>query len=103
MSRTLENLIEIMSPICFKIVVLFHKRLPNSFLTQIFLQLVTLEKEYMKFDVGRIVNLASFEFFIGTQAWLLYFFSKLDFSLVGGTVKGVYESKSGKEDGGQGE
>ena len=44
MSRTLENLIEMMSPTCFKIVALFHKRLTNSFLTQIFLQLVVQEK-----------------------------------------------------------
>jgi len=56
MSKTLENLIEIMSPTYFEIVVLFHKRLSNSFLAQIFFQLDVLEKEYMEFDVERIVN-----------------------------------------------
>jgi len=53
MSMTLENLIEMMSPTCFAF---FHKRLPNAFLTQILLQLNALEKEYVEFDVGRIVN-----------------------------------------------
>ena len=53
MSRTLENLVEMMSPTCFAF---FHKRLPNAFLAQIFLQLDALEKGYMEFDVGRIVN-----------------------------------------------
>ena len=62
------------SPTCFEIIALFHKRLPNFFLTQIFLQLVVLEKGYMEFDVGRIVNRASFEFVVGTQAWLPYSF-----------------------------
>ena len=33
MSRILENLVEMMSPICFAF---FHKRLPNAFLPQIF-------------------------------------------------------------------
>ena len=32
MSRTLENLVEMMSPTYFEIVALFHKRLPNAFL-----------------------------------------------------------------------
>ena len=53
---TLENLVEMMSPTCFEIVAQFHKRLPYSFLTQIFLQLDVLEKKHMKFGVGRIVN-----------------------------------------------
>ena len=56
MSMTLENLVKMMSPTCFEIVALFHKRLLDSFLIQIFLQLDVLEKEYMKFDVERIVN-----------------------------------------------
>jgi len=56
MSMTLEILVEMMSPICFEIVAQFHERLPYSFLTQIFLQFYVLEKEHMKFDVGRIVN-----------------------------------------------
>ena len=51
--RTLENLVEMMSPTCFAF---FHKRLPNAFLAQILLQLDALEKEYVNFDVGRIVN-----------------------------------------------
>jgi len=68
MGRTLENLIEMMSRTCFEIVALFHKRLPNSFLTRIFLQLVILEKGYIEFDVGRIVNRESFEFVLRTQA-----------------------------------
>ena len=51
--RTLKNLVEMMSPTCFAF---FHKRLPNAFLTQILLQLNALEKEYVEFDVGRIVN-----------------------------------------------
>ena len=42
MSRILENLVEMMSPTCFAF---FHKRLPNA-----------LEKEYVEFDMGRIVN-----------------------------------------------
>ena len=41
MSMTLENLVEIMSPICFA---LFHKRLPNAFLAQILLQLDALKR-----------------------------------------------------------
>ena len=53
MSRTLENLVKMMSLTCFAF---FHKRLPNAFLTQILLQLDVLEKEYMEFDLGRIVN-----------------------------------------------
>ena len=50
MSRTLENLVEMMSPTYFEIVALFHKRLLNAFLTQILLQLDVLEKEYMEFE-----------------------------------------------------
>ena len=38
-SRTVENLVEMMSPTYFEIITIFHKRLPNSFLTQILLQL----------------------------------------------------------------
>ena len=56
MSRTLEYFVEMMSPTYFEIVTLFHKRLPNAFLAQILLQLDVLEKEYMEFDLGRIVN-----------------------------------------------
>ena len=56
MSRTLEILVEMMSPTYFEIVVLFHKRLPNVFLAQILLQLDVLKKKYMEFDLGRIVN-----------------------------------------------
>jgi len=56
MSMTLENLVKMMSPICFEIVSLFHERPPDSFLTQTFFQLDVLEKEYMKFDMGRSVN-----------------------------------------------
>ena len=67
---TLKNLVEKMSPTYFEIIALFHKRLSNSFLTQIFLQLDVLKKQYMEFDMRRIVNLANFEFVIGTQAWL---------------------------------
>ena len=44
MSRTLENLVEMMSLTYFEIIALFHKRLPNAFLTQILLQLDVLEK-----------------------------------------------------------
>ena len=53
MSRTLENLVEMMSLTCFAF---FYKRLPNTFLAQIFLQLDALEKEYVEFDMERIVN-----------------------------------------------
>jgi len=53
MSRTLEILVEKMSPTCFAF---FHKRLPNAFLAQILLQLEALEKGSVEFDVGRIVN-----------------------------------------------
>ena len=53
MSRTFENLVEMVSPTCFAF---FHKRLPNAFLAQILLQLDALEKEYVEFDEGRIVN-----------------------------------------------
>ena len=48
---TLENFVEMMSPTYFKIVALFHKRLPNAFLAQILHQLDALEKEYVEFDV----------------------------------------------------
>ena len=56
MSRTLKNFVDMMSPTYFEIIALFHKRLPNAFLAQILLQLDVLEKEYMEFDLGRIVN-----------------------------------------------
>ena len=56
MSRTLEILVEMMSPTFFEIVALFHKRLPNAFLVQILLQLDVLKKECMEFDLGKIVN-----------------------------------------------
>ena len=56
MSRTLENLVEMISPTYFEFIVPFHYRLPNAFLAQIFLQLDVLQKEYMEFDLGRIVN-----------------------------------------------
>ena len=56
MNRTLEILAEMMSPTYFEIVVIFHKRLPNALLVQILLQLDVLKKEYMEFDLGRIVN-----------------------------------------------
>jgi len=56
MSRTLKNLAEMMSPTYFEIGAIFHRRLPNAFLAQILLQLDVLEKEYMEFDLGRIVN-----------------------------------------------
>ena len=56
MSMTLENLVDMMSPKYFEFVAPFHNRLPNAFLPQIFLQLDALEKEYMEFDLGRIVN-----------------------------------------------
>jgi len=56
MSWTLENLVDMMSLTNFEIAALFHKRLPNAFLTQILLQLDVLEKEYMEFDLGRIMN-----------------------------------------------
>ena len=64
-----------MSPTYFEIVTFFHKRLPNTFLAHILLQLDVLEKEYMEFDLGRIVNWANFEFVVGTQVWLPYSFS----------------------------
>jgi len=53
MSRTLEILVEMMSPTRFAF---FHKRLPNTFLAQILFQLDALEKEYVEFDARRIVN-----------------------------------------------
>jgi len=56
MSMTIENLVEMMSPVYFEFVASFHNRLPNAFLTQIFLQLDALEKECIEFDLGRIVN-----------------------------------------------
>ena len=37
MSRTLENLAEMMNPTYFEIVVIFQKRLPNALLAQILL------------------------------------------------------------------
>ena len=56
MSKTLENLVEMMSPTYFEFVAPFHNRLPNTFLAQIFLQFDVLEKEDMESDLGRIVN-----------------------------------------------
>ena len=53
MSMTLEILVERMSPTCFAS---YHIILPNAFLAQILFQLDALEKEYVEFDVGRIVN-----------------------------------------------
>ena len=52
MSMTLEILVKMRSPTCFAF---YHKRLPNA-LTQILLQLDALEKEFVEFDMGRIVN-----------------------------------------------
>ena len=46
MSRTLENLAEMMSSTYFEIVAIFHKRLPNALLAQILLQMDVLEKEW---------------------------------------------------------
>ena len=56
MSRTVENLAEMMSPTYFDIVAIFHKRLTNALLPHILLQLDVLEKEYMEFELGKIVN-----------------------------------------------
>ena len=56
MSMTLENLVEMMSPTYFEFIVPFHNRLPNAFLAQILLQLDALEKEYVEFEMRRIVN-----------------------------------------------
>ena len=50
MSKTLENLAEMMSPTYFEIIAIFHKGHPNALLAQILLQLDVLEKEYMEFD-----------------------------------------------------
>ena len=76
---TLENLAEMMSSTCFEIVAQFQKRLPYSFLNQIFLQWDILEKEYMKFDMRMIVNWESSEFVVRTQSWLLNSFVSLIF------------------------
>ena len=35
---------------------ILSQKTPNAFLAQILLQLDALEKEYVEFDVGRIVN-----------------------------------------------
>ena len=56
MSKTLENLAEMISPTYFEIIAIFHKSLPNSLLAQILLQLDVPEKKYMEFNLGRIVN-----------------------------------------------
>ena len=69
-----------MSLTYLEIVAIFHKRLSNALLAQILLQLDVLEKEYMEFDLGRIVNWANSEFVIGTQAWLPYSFPNWIFS-----------------------
>ena len=53
MSMNLEIFVKMVTLTCFAF---FHKRLPNDFLPQILLQLDTLEKEYVEFDVGRTVN-----------------------------------------------
>ena len=53
MIRTLENVVEMMSPTYFAF---YHKGLPNAFLAQILLQLDALEKDYVEFNMGRIVN-----------------------------------------------
>ena len=59
MSRTLENLAEMMSPTYFEIVAIFHKRLPNALLAQILLQLDVLEMKYIKLGFGKIVKSVS--------------------------------------------
>jgi len=56
LSLNLENIMELGSPTFFEIVAQFYERLPYSFLTLIFLQLDVVEKEYMKFYVGKIMN-----------------------------------------------
>jgi len=83
-----------MSPTYFEIVAQIHERLPYSFLTQIFFQLDVVEKEYMKFDVGRIMNWESMLLGLKHGFYTLF---QIGFSSVGGTWKGVYEAKLGNE------
>ena len=90
---TLENLVEMMSPTYFEIVALFHKRLLNSFLTQIFLQLDVLEKVH-KVWCGKDCELSKFWICCWDSSMSSILFFKSNFSSVGGTEKGVYESKS---------
>ena len=57
LSKTLENIVELGRPTCSEITARpLTGWLLYSFLTQIFLQFVVLEKKYMEFDVERIVN-----------------------------------------------
>ena len=53
MSRTLENLVEMMSLTCFAF---FTKDFQTLFLAQILFQLDALEKGYMEFDLRRIMK-----------------------------------------------
>ena len=57
-SKDLEfkNFEGIVSQSYFKLVAWTHSRLPDNFLTQIFLQSVVLEKEYMKLNIGKAVD-----------------------------------------------
>ena len=68
LSKTLENIVELERPIFPEIFVRPPAWLLYSFLTQIFLQWVVLEKEYMKHDVEKFLNIVSRACFVGTQA-----------------------------------
>jgi len=77
------------SPICFEIAAQTHARLPYSFLTQIFLQLGALEKEYTK--LGFEKNCEDCESIFLNCCWdssmSSILFSKLNFSSVNDTEK----------------
>ena len=72
LSKTLENIVELERPTFSEIIArLLVGWLLYSFLTQIFLLWVVIEKEYMKHDIRKIMNIVSWiclEIIVGTQA-----------------------------------
>ena len=71
LSMTLENIVELRGLMFSEIVARSLVWLLYSFLTQIFLLWVFLEKEYMKHDMKTTVRIVSRSCFVGTQAWLV--------------------------------
>jgi len=65
------NIMELGSPAFFEIFARPLAWILYFFLTQIFLPWVVVEKEYMKHDMKKFVNIVSRACFIGAQSWLV--------------------------------
>ena len=67
----LENIVKLGTLTFSEIIALPFAWLLYSFLNQIFLLWVILEKEYMKHDIEKTVRIVSRACFVETQAWLV--------------------------------